>query len=108
MEVGDGLSAVGAVVDDDAEAVFEVELAGEFCGGEEEVAEGGLVFGGGVADARNGFAGDDQEVCGRLRVDVAERYAEVVLVFELAGDVPVHDFLEEGLVHGLGIVEGVG
>lgn len=43
MEVRDGFAAVGAIIDDDAEAVWEVKGAGEVGGGEEEVAEGRLV-----------------------------------------------------------------
>ena len=64
--------------------------------------EGGLVFGVGFTNAWDWLAGDDEEVGGRLRVDVAEGDAEVVLVFELTRYFTVHDFFEEGL-HNCGV-----
>ena len=76
-----------------------MELAGEAGGCKEEVAEGGLVFGCGLADPGDGFSGDDEEVCGRLGVYVPEGDTVFVFVLELAGDVTVHDFLEECLFH---------
>ncbi len=101
MEVGDGFAAVGAVVEDDAEAVIEGEVVGDFGGGEEEVADEGLVGGGGLGEAGDGFPGDDEDVDGSLRVDVAKGVADVVLVDGGAGDFAVDDALEDGFVgHG--------
>ena len=96
MEVGDGFAAVGAVVEDKAEAVIEVEVGGDFGGGEEEVADEGLVGGGGFGEAGDGFFGDDEDVKGGLGVDVAKGVADVVLVDGGAGDFAVNDALEEG------------
>ncbi len=101
VEVGDGFAAVGAVVHHEAEAVIEVELVGDFGGDEEEVADEGLVGGGGLGEAGDGFFGDDEDVDGGLGVDVAKGVADIVLINGGAGDFAVNDALEEGFVgHG--------
>ena len=100
MEVRNGFTAVGAVVDDETKAAGEVEFPGENAGGEKEVAEERLVGGDGFANARNGLLRDDQQVNGSLGLDVVQDEAEVVLVFDLGGNFAVDDALEEGLRHG--------
>lgn len=92
-------AGVGAVVDDEAEAAFEVEFFGDDSGGDEEMAELGFVGGRGFADARNHFFRNDQQVHGSLRLDVVDDDAAVVLVLNLRGDLAVDDFLEEGFGH---------
>ena len=97
MEVRHGFAAVGAVVDDQAEAVFgEALFAGDFTRGEEQVAEDGLVFGSGFGDARDRLARNDEEVDRGPGVDVLEGDAEVVLVKDGRGDFAGDDFFEEG------------
>lgn len=95
VEVGNGFAAVGAVVDDDAKTSVEFELLGDLASNEKEMAEQGLVFRGRFAYARNQFFGNDQNVDGRLRIDVADCEAELVLMFEVRGDFPLGYFLEE-------------
>ena len=100
MEVGDGLAAVGAVVDRNAEAGFgDAELGGEFSCGQEEMAEDGLVIGGGFADAWDGFFRDDENMHRCLGGNVPERAAKFILVDDFRRDFPVVDFLEESF-HG--------
>ena len=97
MEVGDGFAAVGAVVDDDAEAVFGESFAmGNASGDLQKVAEEGGVFAGGEGDAGDGLAGDDEEVDGGLRGDVAEGDALVVFMDDVGGNLPGADFFKEG------------
>ena len=100
VKVRDGLAGVRAVVDDDAEAVREVEFLRDDPGGHEKVAEEGLVFGCGFADARYQFFRDDQKVRGSLRLDIVENDAALVLVFDLGGNFAIDDFLEDGFGHG--------
>ena len=99
MEVGDGFAGEGAVVDDEAEAFGEAELFRHEVGDVEEVAKHGFIGGGGFGDARDGALGDDEEVDGRLGLDVVEDDTEVVFVFEVGGDLAVDDALEDGF-HG--------
>ena len=100
MEVRDGFTAVGAVVDHEAKATGEVEFPGENACGKKEVSEERLVACGGFAHAGNEFFWNDQQVDGSLRLDVVQDDAEVVLMLDLGGDFTVDDALEDGLGHG--------
>jgi len=95
MEVVDGLSAVGAGVEDDAVAVGEVLLAGDLGGGGEEVAEEGGVGWNSVGERGDVALGDDEDVDGGLGVDVGEGEGEVVLVEAGDGDGGGGDLAEE-------------
>ena len=95
VEVRHGFAGVGAVVDHEAEAVVELEFFRDLAGDEEQVAEDRLIFRGGFADARDRFFGDDEQVDRRLRLDVVEDDAAVVLVFDAAGYFAGDDAFEE-------------
>lgn len=105
MKVGDGFAGVTTVVDHDAKAVGEVEFSGDDAGDDEEMAEEGLVSGGRFAHARYQFFGDDQKVSRRLRLDVVEDDAMLVLVLDPGGNFAIDDFLEDGFGHGLFLQE---
>ena len=99
VEVRDGFAAVGAVVDDDTESIFvDALLFGDGGDAGHHVAEEGLIIVFGEGDAGDEFFGDEEEVSGGPRADVAEAEAEVVFVDDVGGDFAVDDFLEEGLV----------
>ena len=101
VEVGDGLAAVRAVVDDHAVSVLrEAELGGDVRGGEEKVAEDGSVIGGRCAHAGDGFVRDDEDVDGCLRGNVAESEAGFVTMDHIRRDLGVADFLENRLHWG--------
>lgn len=95
VEVWDGFTAMCAVVNHSTEAGFrESELFGDLSGGEEEVAEEGLVFGCGLANAGDGLARYDEEVCGSLRRNVREGTTKLVIVEDFSRDFPVVNFLK--------------
>jgi len=103
-----GLAAVFAGVDDDAVAAGELFLAGDVCGGGEEVAEDLAVLGGGVGVRDDVVLGDEQQVGGRLGVDVREADGVGVFVDLCGGDLAAYDFAEEAVgghfkVQGLGV-----
>ena len=100
VEVRNGFTSVGAVVDDETKAAGEVEFPGENAGSEKQVAEERLIGGGGFADAGNKFFRDDEQVNRSLGLDVVQDDAEVVLVLDLGGDFAVDDTLEDGFRHG--------
>lgn len=99
MEVRDGFAGVRAVVHHEAEAFGEVEFFCDDACDKEKVPEGGLVGGGGFGDARDQPFRDDEEMDGRLRINVVEHDAVLVLVFDLRGDFAVDDALKDGLGH---------
>ena len=106
VEVVDGLPAVVAGVDDDAIAAgVELELAGDLGGGGEEMAEQVGVLGSGLDERVDVAPRDEENVCGRLRLDVGEGEAKLVGVDRLGGDFALKDAAEE-TVHGCFSVAG--
>lgn len=95
VEVVDGLAAVGAGVEHQAVAVGEVLGAGDFAGGVEKLAEDGGVVLGGVRVRGEVVLGDDEDVRGRLGVDVREGESLLVFVEAVDGDFAGDDFAEE-------------
>ena len=101
MKVGDSFPAVRSVVDDEAVAgLVEFELAGNFLGGGEEMAEDGVVFGGYGGVAGVVLFGDEDDVDGSLGGDVAEGEDVVVLIDDVGRDFAVDDPFEDRFGHG--------
>ena len=99
MEVGHGFAGIGAVVDDETEAARDTKFFGDYTGGEEQVAEDGLIGGSGVADARDHGLWNNEKMNGGFGGDVVDDDAAIVLVFDLGGNFAVDDALEKGLGH---------
>ena len=97
MEVFDGLAAVGAGVDDEAVALGEVLLAGDFGGGLQEMAQECGVGGFAVGHGGDVAFGDDEDVGGSLWGDVWEGEGLVVFVEAGYGDGAGGDFAEEAV-----------
>lgn len=93
-----GLPAVIACIDHRAVAVGESFFSGDLLSFDQEVAEEGVVLGGGVCEFRDVLFGDDQDVGGRLGGDVPEGEAEIVFVDDVGGDFFAEDFAEEGWI----------
>ena len=97
MEVRDGFSAVGTVVNDEAVACGSyVFAAGDVSGGEEEVAEEALIIGLSGSDAGNVFFGNDEDVDRGLGGDVAKGETLVVFEDDVGGDFAGDYFFEKG------------
>jgi hypothetical protein len=95
VEVRHGLAGLGAVVHHQTKPALELELAGDFAGREEEVAEDGLIGGRCLANARDHLLRNDQQMHWRLRLDVVDHDAVFILVLDARGDLAVDDFLEK-------------
>ena len=110
MEVRDGLSSVPAVVDDYPEPILgEAFLFRDDPNPGEEMAEEILVRRIGLPDTHDQFPGDEEEMHGGLRGDVAEAETEVILVDDIARDFTIGDLLEDGFLgHGLSESERAG
>ena len=113
MEVIHRLAALRAVVDNEAEAVVELLLARDLGGRDHEMAENLLVAGVGLGELREAVAhlGDEDDVHGCLRRDVAECEHRVVLEDDSGGDLLVDDLVEDGgrarIQGGGGVERGV-
>jgi len=72
MQVWDGLTGVGAVVEDEAIPTSrKAKFLRDCCGLEQQVTERGVIFGLRLGDSRDGFLGNEQDMGRRLRIDIA-------------------------------------
>jgi len=101
MEMGNGFPAIGPVVYDEAvSGLVQFQLAGDFLGGGEEMAEDGMMF------RRNGgmacmvLLGDEEDVDRGLRSDVAEGEDMGILVDNVGLGFAVDDPFEDRFGHG--------
>ena len=76
--MGDRFAAMGTVVDHEAEAGGEVEFFRDGLRGQQEVAEQGLILGGGFVDAHDELLGENEDVHRGRGLDVVNREAEEV------------------------------
>src|SRR5712692_487452 len=97
VQVQHALTGVGADVRDEAPAVLELLILGHLAGGlQEPEAEIRVVQLGNRGDVA---VGDEQHVRGRLRVQVAEAGDVLVLVDDVALDLPRRNLAEDAVSH---------
>lgn len=102
MQVRHGLATITAIVDGDSKPLGEFEFFGDLRRGQKEVPKGGLIPPFRFRNARNGLFRNDEAMHRRLRVDVVNDNAVLVLVFNCCGDFAGDDLLEKGgFAHGL-------
>lgn len=99
MQVRDGFAGVGAVVEDEAESVFEAELFGYFSRFEEQMSKDGVISGLYFSDARNGLLRHDEDVNRRLGFDVVEGNHAVIFVNNGGRDFACYDFFKQRFTH---------
>jgi hypothetical protein len=97
VKVIDGLSAVGAGVDDEAKTVVEVLQLCNFICCEKEFTENSGFGSGGVCDGSEVLLGDDQDMHRRLWMDVGKREHVIILVEARDRDHTVGDLAEEAV-----------
>ena len=95
VEMIHGLAAVLAGVDHHAVALGQALLAGDLGGGPQQVAEQRAVALIGIGQRGDVFARRHQHMHRRLRVNVREGVAELVLVDRRGGDASVNDLAKE-------------
>lgn len=103
MQMIHRLPAVVTGVDDYAVAFAKVFVASDFRCGPEQVAEQGRVMRTGFSKRDDVLARRDQDVYGRLRVDVGEGIALLVLVDGGGRDASLDDFAEEATHDGTSV-----
>jgi hypothetical protein len=100
MEVEDGLSGARTDVEDGAVSVFDVALAGNLRGDEMAAANDFCVAGLGLFQTRKVFLGNDENMRGRLRVNVFEGEDVIVFVNLLRGEFAPDDAAEKAIGTG--------
>jgi len=99
MQVKHFLPGVSPVVDHQPVAALgDALFAGNLGCDNEHTPQRRFVFRGRVVDGGDGLIGDDQDVNGRLGVDVSESRHLVILVNDVGGDFAFDDFAENGFV----------
>ena len=100
MKVGDGFSTIGAIIDDEAIAgFFELALAGNALGGDEEMSEEGMILGGNGAVAGVMFFRNEKDVNGGLGGEITEGEDVIILVKNIGRNLAVDDAFEDGFGH---------
>lgn len=97
MEVANRLAAVFTGIYDDTVTVCKALLARHFCRRPEEMAKECLVALIGVSERADVLARDDENVGGRLGVDVRESVDQLVLVDRAGRDVAFGDLAEDAV-----------
>ena len=104
VQVRHGFAAIGPIINDDAEAGSgHAFLLGQGLRDKEQVSEQRLVGPRAGADARDHLLGHDEEMDGRLRMNVVEGQALVILVDNPGRDLAGDDLLENGAHKGAAI-----
>lgn len=101
MEVGNGLPRRLSLIDDESVAVLnEAFRLGDLSGGVQKIKVVARLRD--VGDARDLRPGNDEDVDGRLRVDVSKRDDVIIFVNNVGGNLPVDDFRKERHFGGSG------
>jgi hypothetical protein len=96
VQMRDGFSAIASIIDDQPVAAFlESFLRGDFSRLEQQMAQHRMIVWSGFGDSRDGLLGDNQNVRGCLRADIAEGQHEVVFVNDLRGNLSRDDLFKE-------------
>ena len=96
MQMRHAFASVFAVIDDEAESVFvQSKFARDFTRLQKQMAQHLMILRFSLSNSRDGFLGDDENVRGRLWVDVIEGQHQVVLIDDVRGYFTGDDFLEE-------------
>ena len=92
-----GLSGTGADVKDSAVSLLDVALAGDLGGGQVAASNDFGVRGLGLLQSCKVFFGNDQDVCGGLRIDVFKGEDMVVFVNFFCGNLATDDAAEKAV-----------
>jgi len=100
VKVGDCFSTIRAVIYDEAvSCFFELALAGNALGGDEEMSEEGMILGRNGAVAGMMFFRDEKDVDGGLGGEITEGEDVIILVEDIGRDFAVDDAFEDGFGH---------
>ena len=100
MKVRNCFSTIGAIIDDEAIACFfELALAGNALGGDEEMSEEGMILGRNGAVAGVMFFRDEKDVDGGLGGEITEGEDVIILVKNIGRNLAVDDAFEDGFGH---------
>lgn len=96
MEVGNRLSSLRTIIHDEAKAFSKVGLASDACGRKEKMADKDFIRFSGLGDTVDPLLGNDEEVGGRLGIDIPKGNAAFILVDDVGGEFASDYFFKNG------------
>ena len=99
MYVEDGLAGAGANVVDRPVSTFDSAFAGQLCRHQLHVAQQLSIRVLSLIQSHDMLFGNNQDVCGRLRLDVLEGKCFVIFVDFFRWDFPGNDLAEKAIGH---------
>ncbi|SRR5258706_11191157 len=99
MKMEDALPRQRTVVEHGTIAAGDVPIRGDFRCDQVEVADQRDVVLGRVIQRADVLTGDDQNVCGGLRIDILEGHRNVVLVNDASRNPSLQDLAEQAVGH---------
>jgi hypothetical protein len=99
VQVKHALPGLRPVVDRETKGILHAQLPRDLVGGEQQVAKERLVFFPGVGEPRDFLLGNDQDVRGRLGIDIAKSETQIVFVHDVGGAFVGHYLLKQCLTH---------
>jgi hypothetical protein len=102
VEMGDGLASIASDVHDNAVPILEAEFLCEVADRQEQLTQEGAIVVTGMGDRLDLLFRDDQDMDGRLGIDVVECQNLVVFIDDAGRDFFIDDAFEESLRHVIG------
>ena len=94
-------AGVRAVVENEPETFFvQPKFARDFTCFQEQMAQHLMILRLGLGNSRDWFLGDDEYVCGRLRVDVIEGQHQVVFINDVRWNFTGENLRKDCFSHG--------
>lgn len=107
MQMRHGFATVGAIVNyQPVTFLFQSELLRDLRSFEQQMSQQLMVIRRRFRDARNGFARHKHDMSGRLRINVAKRDHQIILVNNGGGYFARGNFFKQGFAHGAGKLDG--
>ena len=91
------MSSQGAAIEQGAIAAGDTAFGGDPGGDQVQVADQGLVFGGGLGEGGEVFPRDHQEMRGGLRIQVLESGGQLILIHKARWDLARQNFTKEAV-----------
>ena len=108
MQVRHGFAGIGSIVKDQSiTGLAQPEPFGHLRRFEQQPAQDLLIFGGGLGDSRDWLFGNEQDVGGRLGLNVPKGEHLVILINNRRWNLAGNDFFEKGLAHEAELAAGI-
>ena len=95
MDMKNGLPALNTTIKYSPVSLVQAFAPGKLCCNQDEMPDKILIFDAQIVERWNGLSGNDQDVRGRLWINISKRDTLVIFKDQISGDLPVCYLLEE-------------